>query len=188
LNYGARIVETPSSAKPAGRNRRRLVVLLLLGVLLIIAALAFCHFYLSHPAGEGPAGPEVDSAPFAKTWTDRKVLLLGLDDSVTAGFGVAPTHGYVARLADNPADEWDDMKGLCLRRVLPNLSVRNMAMSGSTSLTHVEIIDEDLEKQDADTLGVVVMTTGGNDLIHSYGRRPPREGAMYGATLDQARP
>jgi hypothetical protein len=32
------------------------------------------------------------------------------------------------------------------------------------------------------------MTTGGNDLIHNYGRSPPREGAMYGATLDQARP
>ncbi len=32
------------------------------------------------------------------------------------------------------------------------------------------------------------MTTGGNDLIHNYGRSPPREGAMYGATFEQARP
>ena len=32
------------------------------------------------------------------------------------------------------------------------------------------------------------MTSGGNDLIHNYGRSPPREGAMYGATLEQARP
>jgi hypothetical protein len=32
------------------------------------------------------------------------------------------------------------------------------------------------------------MTTGGNDLIHNYGRTPPREGAMYGATMEQARP
>lgn len=35
---------------------------------------------------------------------------------------------------------------------------------------------------------MVVLTTGGNDLIHSYGRRPPVEGAMYGATIEQAEP
>ncbi len=32
------------------------------------------------------------------------------------------------------------------------------------------------------------MTSGGNDLIHSYGRSPPRECAMYGATIEQAQP
>jgi hypothetical protein len=32
------------------------------------------------------------------------------------------------------------------------------------------------------------MTSGGNDLIHWYGRTPPREGAMYGATFEQAQP
>ena len=39
-----------------------------------------------------------------------------------------------------------------------------------------------------DTLGIVVITTGGNDLIHNYGRTPPLERAMYGATLAQAKP
>lgn len=33
-----------------------------------------------------------------------------------------------------------------------------------------------------------VLATGGNDLIHDYGRSPAKEGAMYGATLDEARP
>jgi hypothetical protein len=32
------------------------------------------------------------------------------------------------------------------------------------------------------------MTTGGNDVIHNYGRKPPVEHAMYGATLEQAAP
>jgi hypothetical protein len=41
-----------------------------------------------------------------------------------------------------------------------------------------------LEKAGPETLGIVVLTTGGNDLIHSYGRNPPVEGAMYGATPD----
>jgi hypothetical protein len=29
------------------------------------------------------------------------------------------------------------------------------------------------------------MTTGGNDVVHNYGRTPPSEGAMYGARFDQ---
>src|SRR5207237_8233121 len=37
-------------------------------------------------------------------------------------------------------------------------------------------------------LVLIVLTTGGNDLIHNYGQTPPREGAMYGASLTQAEP
>ena len=58
-----------------------------------------------------------------------------------------------------------------------------MALSGSTSIMHLDIDPRSVETQDADTFGLVVMTSGGNDLIHNYGRTPPREGAMYGATL-----
>jgi hypothetical protein len=32
------------------------------------------------------------------------------------------------------------------------------------------------------------MTTGGNDIIHNYGRTPPREEAMFGASMDEAKP
>ena len=39
-----------------------------------------------------------------------------------------------------------------------------------------------------DVFGVVVASIGGNDVIHMYGRAPAREGAMYGATLQQAEP
>ena len=45
-----------------------------------------------------------------------------------------------------------------------------------------------LEVQAPEVLGLVVMTTGGNDIIHNYGHSPPQEGAMYGATFEQARP
>lgn len=41
---------------------------------------------------------------------------------------------------------------------------------------------------DVETFGILVLTTRGNDVIHNYGRTPPREGAMYGATLEQAQP
>ena len=35
---------------------------------------------------------------------------------------------------------------------------------------------------------MVVITTGGNDIIHDYGRSPSSERAVYGATFDEARP
>jgi len=41
---------------------------------------------------------------------------------------------------------------------------------------------------DSNTLGIVLFTTGGNDIIHNYGRTEPREGAMFGATWSQAQP
>ena len=170
------------------RRTWRLLLLLAIGALLIAGVLLYCELYLAHPFGSGPAGPPVPGEPFHRTWTDRKVLVLGAGDSITAGFGVPQSHSLVGRLADNPADEFPDVQGKCLRRVLPNLSVLNIAVSGSTSVDHLEIIGQKLEAQPDDVLGLVVLTTGGNDLIHDYGRSPPKEGAMYGATLEEAQP
>src|SRR5262249_10851211 len=138
--------------------------------------------------GTGPARPPVPSEPFALPWTDRKVLLLGVGDSVTAGLGASRGHSYFERLLANPADEFDDMRGRSLTPVLPNLAVKNIALSGSNSLQHLHWLCEKLDQQPDDVFGLVVMTSGGNDLIHWYGRSPPQEGATYGATLEQAKP
>jgi len=169
-------------------KKRRRLILLGVGLFLIAGTTSYLYFVCYLPEGSGPAGPQVPREAFAKPWTTRKVLLLGLGDSVTAGFGVDPEHSYFGRLVNNPDDEFDDMRGLCLGAVLPNLRAENLARSGSTSLGHLDAIREQLKTQDADTFGLIVMTSGGNDLIHNYGRTPPREGAMYGATLEQARP
>ena len=170
-------------------KRKRLLVLLLLGAALTIAALAYIRFYIARPIGSGPAGPAVARGSFQKTWSERQVLLLGIGDSVTAGLGAKnPSHSYFQRLEKNPADEFAELNGVCLSRVLPNLTTLNLAISGSTSITHAEVVDGKLEMQSADVYGIVVMTSGGNDLIHSYGRAPAREGAMFGATLEQAKP
>jgi lysophospholipase L1-like esterase len=179
-------------AQPAPRPPRsrwtRLRWLLLAGCLLIGLAGGYVYFHLYLPVGSGPAGPAVDSAPFEQPWTERKVLLVGIGDSVTAGFGASQGKAYVERLAANPPDEFADMQGRSLGNVLANLSTLNIAVSGSNSLEHLRHVRERLPKQEADVFGLVVMTTGGNDLIHWYGRSPPREGAMYGATLEQALP
>jgi hypothetical protein len=169
-------------------KKRRLLWLLSAGVLSIAVALGYVYFYCVQPIGSGPAGPQPVREAFAKPWTTHKVLLVGLGDSVTAGFGVDWPHSHVGRLIQNPGDEFADMRGICLSAVLPNLQTKRLALSGSTSIMHLGIIRDSLEKQDADTFGLIVMTTGGNDIIHDYGRKPPREGAMYGATLKQAKP
>ncbi len=169
-------------------KRLRVAFLAGLGLLLVFWTLAYRYWQYARPEGSGPAGPAVAREPFQDVWTDQSVLLLGVGDSVTAGFGARLGHSYFDLLARNPDDEFDDMKGLCLSAVMRNLQVSNIAVSGSTSLRHLEILENDLAIQNPTLRGLVVMTSGGNDLIHDYGRRPPREGAMYGATLEQAGP
>lgn len=79
------------------------------------------------------------------------------------------------------------MKGICLRSVIPNLRSLNLAISGSDSETHLEVIRESLPKNE-EAFGLILITSGGNDLIHSYGRSAPRECAMYSASIEQAAP
>jgi len=170
------------------RRHRRLVVLLALGTAIILCVAVFRHLFLVLPAGSGPAGPPVPSEPFARVWDERRVVLLGLGDSITEGFGASPGFSYFERLAANPPGDTADMAGKNLLAVFPRLESRNLSVSGSNSLGHERRQIPRIGVQPPDVLGVVVMTTGGNDIIHTYGRFPPEEGAMYGATLPQAQP
>jgi hypothetical protein len=158
------------------------------GCVLIGAGVSYKYYWLDRPVGAGPAGPSVAREKFQAAWTTRPVLLLGLGDSMTAGFGATPGCSYFERLATNPPGEFADMRGICLSAVLPNLRVENLAVSGSTSLDHFNRHLAGIPLCPTNTWGIAVMTTGGNDLIHDYGMAPPREGAMYGASLAQAAP
>jgi len=168
--------------------KHRLRLILILAVVIICAAGTWRYFWQSRPVGGGPAGPSVPAGEFAHAWTERPVFLVGLGDSVTAGFGARKDYGYFDRLMTNPADEFPDMRGISLRVVMPGLRATNLAVSGSTSMEHIEKQLPRLPTADSNTLGIIVITTGGNDLIHNYGRTPPREQAMYGATWEQAEP
>ena len=88
---------------------------------------------------------------FAQPWTERQVLLVGIGDSVTAGFGATKGHSYFDRLGDNPPDEFAELNGICLSAVLPNLKTLNLAISGSNSLQHLGHIRDRLPRQDAKT-------------------------------------
>ena len=165
---------------------RRPTMLFALAVIIIPGSLGYIEFFLSRPVGAGPAGPVVDSALFRQAWTGRRVQVIGVGDSITAGLGAkSPSHTFFNRVIRNPKDEFDDMQGVCLSEVLPNLEFENFAISGSESCTHLEVVLGAIPTYE-DSYGIVLMTTGGNDLIHSYGRSPPRECAMYSSTLEQA--
>ncbi len=160
-----------------------------LAAVAVALTLAYAYYFILPPTmGDGPAGPPVPGEPFETVLSERPVVLLGLGDSVTAGYGASPGKAYLNRLFANPSDEFDDLRGLNLKRWFPNLVLENHAVSGSNSEECLEKQLPALKPYPVDTLGVVCLTTGGNDLIHFYGRTPPREGAMYGATLAEAGP
>ena len=159
-----------------------------IGLLAIVAAGGYPRYFIGRPICVGPAGPNVPRSLLEGTWTEREILLVAIGDSVTKGFGAREGYGYMARLVASPADKWEEMRGVTLSAVLPNLSLKNIAVSGSNSLQHINDIQQKSIVQNDDGFGLVVMTTGGNDSIHNYGRTPPREGAMYGASLSEAKP
>lgn len=167
---------------------KRILAILLAGLLVLAGAGAWLLLKIARPSGSGPAGPAVGRELFSSAWTGRPVLLVGLGDSVTAGFGARKGYSYFDRITTNPTDDFPDMKGVCLASVLPKFQSTNLAVSGSTS-SEVPLRQLNALPTNApDVFGLVVMTTGGNDLIHNYGRTPPREEAMYGASLDEAKP
>jgi lysophospholipase L1-like esterase len=169
-------------------TRRAARITTIVTVVCLIGLAAVYCFWFWLPMGHGPAGPQVPNDVFGKTWTDREVLFLGIGDSITAGYGAERGRGYFNRVAQNPEDEWPDLRGVCLKTVLPHLRILNVSVSGSTSLEHLERQVKRLVMQPTNIFGLVVMTTGGNDIIHNYGRGTPHEGAMFGATFEQAQP
>jgi lysophospholipase L1-like esterase len=167
---------------------KRLVAFACAGVSLIAVAAIYLHFWRSRPIGNGPAGTSVPDVAFSRTWSQKRFLLIGLGDSVTAGFGARHGYSYFDLLVTNSPEEPDDMIRKSLRVVLPHLNFTNLAVSGSTSGEHITQQLPKLPAIGSNIVALIVMTTGGNDLIHNYGRTPPHEEAMFGATWDQAAP
>ncbi|MEN6385790.1 MAG: SGNH/GDSL hydrolase family protein [Phycisphaerales bacterium] len=157
----------------------------LFSLIIIFSAFLYFNFYL--PQGKGPAGQQVPADPFKNVWKEQTVLLLGIGDSITDGFGAPTGFSYFDRLLKNPPGDSCDMQGKNLSIVFPNLISKNIAVSHTVSKQHIKAIEK-FSPQSPDIFGIIVITTGGNDLIHSYGRAAPKECAMYGASLQQAKP
>ncbi len=101
---------------------KRLKIILAAGLALVLAILGIQRFWFTLPVGDGPAGPAVPRDAFAKPWFTGPVLLVGIGDSITAGYGSTAGHSFFDRLVTNPADEFADMAGLCLSAVAVELT------------------------------------------------------------------
>lgn len=139
-----------------------------------------------HPVGVGPAGPPVAINAFQNPWSTNQFVLIGIGDSVTAGFGAAEKHGYFDLLVQNDDAQFPDMNGKDLRHVLPHLLTHNFSVSYTVSEEHLKDQVPTIVMYPPQVRGIIVITTGGNDLIHDYGRSAARDGAMYGCTYQQA--
>ena len=118
------------------RKHRRSLIFIVIGSVLCFSGWAYTRLFLLPPKGSGPAGPKVNATAFKEIWTERPIQILAIGDSITAGLGAdSPSHTYVNRIIENPSDEYPEMLGLCLKRVLPSLQLQNIAVSGSNSET-----------------------------------------------------
>lgn len=193
--------QTPRDPAPAPRARRRLrpravaiAVALLLPILLVVYRKY--GIWWTPPWGTGPAGPAVPAEPFRRPWREGKVLLIGMGDSITRGYGgieadpgdgYVREHGYLPLAARNLDEHFPDMRGKDLAAVFPDLEFLNAATDFTISREHLSWLRV-MPAYPPDVFAVVCISTGGNDLIHFYGRRPPTEDGMYGATFEQAAP
>jgi len=165
----------------------RLLLLLVVGALALLAAIHYTRTRRMPPTGSGPAGPPVPAEPFQRAWHDGEVVLLGLGDSITRGFGASLGRSYFELLIRNDDAACPGMKGRDLASVFPRLVSRNVAVNYTTSVEHVARHVPRIPRFEEGVRGVVVITSGGNDLLHPYGRKPPADGAAYGCSLDQAK-
>jgi lysophospholipase L1-like esterase len=135
--------------------------------------------------GQGPAGPVPDARYFSQPWSERKVVMLALGDSITRGYGASRPLSYVGLLVQNH-DMYPDMAGKDLKTIFPNLEFTNIAVDYTTTSDHFERQLPKIPSYPPEVFGITLITSGGNDLIHDYGRSAPRDGALYGCTTAQA--
>ena len=160
-----------------------------IGLVVLVALGWYYHAVVraTPSVGSGPAGPAVPAEPFAHVWGEGDTVLLGVGDSITRGFGASAGRSYFELLQANDDAACPDMAGRDLRCVFPKLKAVNVAVNYSTSVDHVQHQVPGIKPFGKDVKGIVVITSGGNDLLHPYGRKPPEDGAMYGCSIEQAK-
>ena len=170
------------------RLRWRVVLMMAAVVLLSVGYVGWRIYNVVRvrPMGTGSAGPTIATEPFERPWHDGPVVLVGLGDSITRGLGAGKEHTYFNLLLHNDDAMYPDMTGRELTRVFELMETDNYAQDYTVSQQHIDGQLVRIPQYDPNVRGVIVLTSGGNDLIHDYGRTPPTDGAMYGCTYKQA--
>ena len=112
-------------------------------------------------------------------------VLVGIGDSITRGSGSTPFRSYFHLLVKNNDEQYPDMAGRDLAHVFPDLATCNLSTPATESEHHLRSQVPSIRSYPETVRGIVVITFGGNDLIHDYGESPPRDGAVYGCTYSQ---
>jgi lysophospholipase L1-like esterase len=117
-----------------------------------------------------------------------EVHVLGFGDSVTVGYCASPGKSYVELLIENDDDDYPDYAGRDLSSIFGSVTDNNKAINGSTSCDYSEELIRGAVRQDQDTSKptILLITLGGNDLIHDYSCANPRECHAYCADLADA--
>ncbi|MFT7619091.1 MAG: hypothetical protein ACI97A_002740 [Planctomycetota bacterium] len=176
-----------SILRPDNEAPRKSWVLGILRPVLLITLIGFWIFRPSPPMGEGPAGPAVEASAFASPWMESPVLLVSIGDSISTGYGAPKGEGFPDLMIKNVNAVFPEMAGIDLVTVMPQLTHLPLAQNSSNSIEHKKVIT-DLPVHPKETFGIITMTCGGIDLIHYYGKAVPKEGAIYGASLAEAKP
>ncbi len=158
------------------------------GWALLLPIAAWFALRIPGPMGEGPVAVPFDHGPWARgAWHEGPVLAVSLGDSVATGYGAPPGRGFFDLVVRNDRERHPDVGSADLSSVFPRLKRLKLATLSSSSIDHERDVAS-LPLEPRDTFGLVFLSTGGIDLIHPYGHGKIREGAMYGATLAEARP
>lgn len=170
------------------RLRWRVVLVLLLVIILSVGYVGWRIYNVVRvrPMGTGPAGPAIAAEPFEQLWHDGPAVFIGAGDSITRGLGASKEHTYYELLLKNDDAMYPDMVGRELTKVFNVLEFHNYAQDYTISQQHIDNQLARIQKYPQNVHGIVVLTSGGNDLIHDYGRTPPKDEAMYGCTIEQA--
>ena len=175
--------------KPKWYKLRLRAILLCLLIIVLSCSYVGWRFYNAvriRPMGTGPAGPSIAAEPFQEQWLNKPVVFIGLGDSITRGLGADMRHTYFPLLLNNDDAFYPDMAGKGLSHVVTVQSYRNYAQDYTVSQAHIDRQLVKVPQYDKSVHGIIVLTSGGNDLIHDYGRSEPQHDAMYGCTYKQA--
>lgn len=144
----------------------------------------------SRPDGGQPPG--ADGGQDAGRPDPAAVHLVGYGDSVTAGYCASNGRSYFQLLVRNLDAVYPAQAGKDLERHFTTVTADNLAVSGATSCDlaarRAELVNHLRRTPVTAAQTVVVITLGGNDLIHDYGCLNPHECAAYCSTLAQATP
>ncbi len=136
--------------------------------------------FVTIPMGRGPVNLAVPREPFQQVVSAEKTYLIGLGDSVITGFG-SEGKGLFPLLLGHVSD---DPLQLNLKQVYPAIAYLNLANNSTTTEMHVATVRAHRKQLLAlDAPALVIVSTGGIDLIHNYGSGKPQDGALYGSPL-----